>query len=428
MKLGAHIPFLGYFRALVLTGGGALAVQGTTLIISLFIANLFGPIGLAKFSVTQNTIVTLSAVCQFGLGYTALNFVARNRAGADVEAIEIVRFCLVSATIVAALCAFLVLVFSDVISVYIYGDTELIFFVCLSAVGIPFVALSLVQHSILNGLERYASIFSLSVVSMIASLTLVFAGSIIGGLQGAAVGFVVSLAARSLMLHFALSRALPLQWSLPSMTTWRHIRSFAIPAGLAGLSLTPSTWFANAWLIKHAGLETQGLVLAALTIRTAISLVPQQLATVMLPRYLRADDQGPRQHRYQMLIYGSVLAGITGIFCIGAFLFRNGLFQLFGNEFRADAGILALFLAAAFIEAVGLPFSFYYARREKMWAYLLTFTYPKDLILVVTSLVLIPAYGGIGVACAYLSSAAFGLISLAAVQIIVYVRLRLATA
>lgn len=418
--------FIKQIFALALSGGGSVVLQGTTLLLTIAIANIYGPTGLSQFSVTQTTIATVAGISQFGFGYTALNFVARQRSHMDDEAKNVVQFCLGATLILSFLGGLVILSFSGAIASYLFGNGVLTFFVGLSAIGIPFMALSLVQQGILNGLERYLSIFTLSLVSMFASFALVFFGSQIAGLEGAAIGFVASIACRSLLLQFAIHQSIPIAWAWPSSNTWKRIRSFAIPAGLAGLSLTPSTWFANAWLIKHVGLETQGLVLAALTVRAAISIVPQQLSTVLLPRYLRSVEESAGHHRILMLAYTAVFGLTTGMFCIAAFIFRDDIFQLFGEEFYADSTILILLLSANIVEALGMPFSLYYARREKMWAYLLTFTYPKDLVLVIASLVFIPVYGGVGIAYAYLGSTVFGFISLAVAQIITYLRRRIA--
>ncbi|WP_430443167.1 polysaccharide biosynthesis C-terminal domain-containing protein [Sphingorhabdus contaminans] len=418
--------FMNQVFALALSGSGTVVLQGTTLLLTIAIANIYGPIGLSQFSVTQTTMATVAGISQFGLGYTALNFVARQRSLMEAETKSIAQFCLGATLLLSSLSALAILCISGTIASYIFGNGILTFFVGLSAIGIPFMALSLVQQSILNGLERYMSIFTLSLVSMIVSFAMVFLGSQIAGLEGAAIGLVASVACRSLLLQFAIHQSLPLFWNWPSLVTWKRIRSFAIPAGLASLSLTPSTWFANAWLIKHAGLETQGLVFAALTVRAAVSLVPQQLSTVLLPRYLKSVEASAKHHRRLMIGYAALFGLTTGLFCIAAYVYRDSVFRFFGEEFYADSTTLFLLLTANIVEALGMPFSLYYARKERMWSYLLTFTYPKDLVLVIASLVFIPVYGGVGIAYAYLVSTVFGFISLAVAQIITYLRRRAA--
>lgn len=426
MKNSLGHSIRSYLRALFLNGAGSIVTQGATLVLTFLVANTFGPSGLTKFSITQSTVNMAATIGQFGLGYTAFILISHSKIKNYSESISVIQFCLSTVFIFSLICSALLFAFSGLISSYLLNDPSLVFFVSLSAIGVPFMALSLVQQSVLNGLERHDFIFYLSLISMATSISLVLLGGSAAGLQGAAVGFVISLAVRAAMLQMIIQKLVPLKWALPKAATWGRIRSFAIPAGLAGLSLMPSTWFANAWLIKHQGLETQGLVLAALTVRAAISLVPQQLSTVLLPRYLRSVEESAGHHRILMLAYAAVFGLTTGLFCIAAFIFRDDIFQLFGEEFYADSTILILLLSANFVEALGMPFSLYYARRKQMWSYLLTFTYPKDLVLVIASLVFIPVYGGVGIAYAYLGSAVFGFISLAVAQIITYLRRRIA--
>lgn len=404
---------------------GSSIMQVATLLCALIVANMFGPVGLSKFGIVQNTITTIASVLPFGLGYTAINFINKNRH--DGFGLAVANFAFQICMITSLLATLLLLVTSVPFSEQFFSDRSLYIFVIFAAVGLPFAAISFIQYGLLNGYEAYRDIAKTGFISATATVAFVFAGTFVGGLYGAIAGFLLTLVIRAALLQHSLNRHCTIQYALPSRETWRKIKHFAIPAGLAGLSLTPSTWFANSLLIKYEGLEAQGVMMAALTVRMAISFIPQQLSTVLLPQYIQSEGEPQRQHLLRMLRYAGLLTGSTLGLCAIAFILREPLIGAFGDGFNADPVIFGLLLLSVTIEAMALPLSYFYARREQMWRYLFTFTYPKDFTLVIASLILVPQQGAMGLALAYVIAIAVGFALLGLTSFWSYVSNRSAT-
>lgn len=385
---------------------GSSVMQLATLACALIIANNFGPLGLSKFGIVQTTITTIASVLPFGLGYTAINYMNKSRS--DDFGLQVASFAYQTCLIVSLISALLLLFLAAPFSRQFFSDGSLSIYVFFAAIGLPFAAISFIQYALLNGFEAYADMACSAFISAAATVGLVLAGAWLGGLTGAIYGFLLTLIVRAALLQWSLGRYCKIERRLPSPEVWRKIKHFAIPAGLAGLSLTPSTWYANSLLIKHEGLEAQGVMMAALTVRMAISFIPQQLSTVLLPQYIQAEGEPARQHVLRMVRYVGLLAGSTLALCVITFLMRDPLIGSFGNGFHADPVIFGLLLLSALIEAMALPLSYFYARREQMWRYLLTFTYPKDLTLIIASIILVPQNGAMGLAQAYLIAISVG--------------------
>lgn len=378
---------------------GSSVMQLATLACALIVANMFGPLGLSKFGIVQTTITTIASVLPFGLGYTAINFINKNRD--DGLGLQVASFAYQTCLIVSLFSAVLLLILAAPFSRQFFADGSLSLYVVFAAIGLPFAAVSFIQFALLNGFEAYADMARSAFMSAAATVGLVFAGAFVDGLMGAIYGFLLSLIIRAALLQWSLSHYCTIERALPSPKVWQKIKHFAIPAGLAGLSLTPSTWYANSLLIKYEGLEAQGVMMAALTVRMAISFIPQQLSTVLLPQYIQAEGEPARQHLWRMLRYVGLLAGSALGLCAIAFVLREPLIGAFGKGFFADPVVFGLLLLSVTIEAMALPLGYFYARREQMWRYLFTFTYPKDLTLIVASILLVPHYGAMGLALAY---------------------------
>ncbi len=398
--------------AISLSAGSSVVLQGTTLLLTIFIANYFGPAGLSKFSVTQNIALTIAAICPFGLGYTSLNFIAKARMTKSDETAEIAGFCLTLTALIATVASIFLMVFAKPLASYIYGNENLYFFILAASFAILPASLSLVQQSTLNGLQLYSTILTQSVFYLLIVAAFTLIGATYWGLPGVAIGFVLSLVIRAFCMQWSLSARFPTPLKFPSIDIWRKVRSFAVPAGLAGLTLTPAIWFSNAWLIKHSGLEVQGMVLAALVIRTAIAFVPQQMSNVFLPQYLSTKHENRNQHFKQMASYAASIIIVTISLCALSYVYRENIFKIFGEGFNIDESVFIALLLSNIIESICIPFSFYYTKKEKMWSFLFKYTYPKDISLIILSLVLIPINGGLGLAAAYLISFSIGFIIL----------------
>lgn len=412
-----QISGLNFIKSTGLNGGGAVFTQGATLLLTLILSNMFGPAGLARFFVTQNTTNTLAQLLQMGLAYTGMTFAARYHAQDASYAKAIITFCQSWVFGVATLASIAAALASQQIAAHIYGDDQLVSFLVLACIATPFTAIALVQVSVLNGLEHYGSIFLGSLTSAVFMLGASVLGAAVWGPWGAAAGFTLSAIFRATVLQWHIWRR---QGSVAKKDVgpgeiWQRIRAFAIPAGLAGLTLTPTTWLANAMLLNHGGLQELGLFMSALTLRTAIFFIPQQIGNTFLPRYIRQSQTdapaAARNFRKVMLLTIGISAGMALASVIGG----SHILALFGKEFgQADTNLQLLMLAVVF-ETASLAFSSRLAAKERMWTMLLAYTWPKDLLLLLVAFVTIPHWHGTGLAIAYLASAIYGLLAYLAI-------------
>lgn len=404
--LSEKIINLGKSMFLLLISSAAL--QATSFICAIIVSNKFGPIGLSKYNITQNTINTVAAIAQFGFGYTALKFISSEDRG-DFRN-NIVQMCLIIPVIISTVCAIAIVILSKNISIFFFSDESLYLYLIFAASVVPFASISLVQYSVLNGFEGYRPMVLTSVASAMAMVALVLLGSMAFGIVGAVTGLALSLFVRSFMFYIGLKPFVTFNWSFLDKKIWDRIGRFAIPAGLASLSLTPSIWYSQSLVTKYIGLEAQGVVVAALLLRMAISFVPQQLSNILLPKYIRATrDQNYNKFKIFLMCF-TLLVVISSLLFLTLFVFRDFIIGAFGKGFYADPMVFGLLMGSVVLEAAALPFSYVFAGREQMWRYLFVYTYPKDLALVAACIFLIPAEGALGFAKAYMISSGVGFV------------------
>lgn len=396
-----------------LSGSAAVVIQGSTFLLVLILSNVLGPAGLALYAVTQNTVTTTSSLAQAGLGISASTYIARYQLRDAILMRQILRFCLGATVILGCAIAVVIAFSSELIAANIYGNGDLSIMILIAAGVLPFAAIVLTQVGILNGLALYKPQLWAAIASSAFLLLAAGGGALLGGAIGAALGFAAATVLRATIFHWQISKQVPRLFFSESnfRGAWLRIRSFAIPAGLAGLTLTPSTWIANAILVNFDGLKELGIFLAALSIRSVVSFVPQQIGITFLPYLLRLEGNA---HDNETRYFTRILVLMVGTALTVSFpiaMFGPEILGLFGSEFKAAAAMLNCLLLAVVIESASLAFSNRYAARERMWSVLLLYTFPKDIFLVVLAFFLIPEWSGLGLAIAYLLSALYGLLS-----------------
>lgn len=374
-------------------------MQLATLMSALIVSNMFGPLGLAKFGIVQTTITTAAAVLPFGLGYTAVSLMNNNQD--DIFKFQVATFvyqiCLIS-SLISSVALFLM---SDIVTHYFFAADNVSFYIAIAAAGLPFATIAVIQYALLNGFKAYADMALSSYISTSFTAVIIILSAYFTDLTGTIFGFVSSLIIRALVLQYFLNKYFRVNLSLPSYKVWTRIKNFAIPVGIAGLSMAPSTWYSNSLLIKYEGLQSQGIMMAALTIRMAISFIPQQLSTVLLPTYLQYNVETRINHIKIISTYIALLGSVSAFISLTAFLFRDHLIAFFGSGFRADPHIMGLLLVSVTLDALATPLSHVHAKYEKMWRFTLISSLPRDLFFLLICLYLIPIYGALGMAVAF---------------------------
>lgn len=395
---------------------GSSIMQLATLACALIVSNMFGPLGLSKFSIVQTTIVTAASVLPFGLSYTAITFIGKHRD--NKFSLQVANFAFQICFFLSLIAAVAVFILAVPIAEKFFSDSDLFIYLIFAAIGIPFATLAVIQYALLNGYEAYAEMARSAFLSALATVGIVSLAAYFGGLTGAIIGFLTALIVRTCLLHWSLTKICQIKIDFPSLEVWRKIRHFAIPTGMAGLIFMPSSWYANTLLIKHEGLPEQGVMMAALTIRTAISFVPQQLSTVLLPQYMSAQLSSRAAHLWKIASYVTLMAGSTLVLCAIAYGLKSPLVSAFGEGFHANPTVFALLLASVVFEAGATPFSHVHAKYEKMVRFVSLYSYPKDILFLLLCIFLIPTSGATGLAIAFLVSSIYGFVSVGASALI----------
>jgi O-antigen/teichoic acid export membrane protein len=186
---------------------------------------------------------------------------------------------------------------------------------------------------------------------------------------------------------------------------------FAIPAALKGIVTMSALWLGNAILVN--GQQTLGemaLFGAALSLKTLIMFVPTLVdnvgATLLNSERGTGNAHGFRHVlRLNLLATGAVAATVT----LATVLCARQLTGLFGADFVAGANVLRVLALAACIQAVANTLYQVVQSEGRMWFSLFAVSIPRDGLMVVLALVLVPQAGAMGLALSHSGAAVLGL-------------------
>jgi O-antigen/teichoic acid export membrane protein len=394
---------------------GSVFSQGSTFALNLVSANLLGRLAFGEFTVVQATLSTVGALAQVATGYTATKYVAEFRERHPERAARILHLCGAVSTTTALIAALSLAVCAPWIATHAFEAPQLTPWLRTAAPGVLFIVMNGFRSGALAGLESYAALARIGVVSGVVYLALGVAGAYLGGVHGAIIGVVVSAAVQWLLLGYILQNELA-RWKMPGRPAhpWREratILHFALPAALTGAITLPAFWLASALLVRQpGGLEQMALFGAANSFRLIVLFLPNSMNNVgvsLLNNQRTADARGYRHVFWWNLglTAAFVSVGAAAVIAAGPWLLRA-----FGKEFDAGYTVLRVLMVAAAFESVAIWTYQVLQSHGKMWLTLFAVTLPRDCVIVGLAYALTPTHGAAGLAAAHAGGWALALV------------------
>jgi O-antigen/teichoic acid export membrane protein len=387
---------------------GAVFNQGSTFLFNIVAANLLGKEIFGKYGMVQTTLVTLSQVAQFACGYSATKYIAEYRSKDQEKTGRILSTLLTIISICGLVGSVGLLVFVPWLANSILKAPDLKIGLALGAGTVFLSVLNGFFMGALAGFEAYRKL----------SIGLVLSGSFylvccifltwLAGLNGAFLALFLSAFFQWIVLRRGLKTEASAQGITSHYGIFREGRPillhFTLPASISGLTFLPALWFGNAYLARQPdGYARLALFSAAYLLMTAVLFIPN--ITSVVGWSILNHHKGLGQNAlYRRTLW--VNLGIVGVAVLlgAAFLAVLGpeILRLFGKQFGDGYSVLLIMLGAAIPQAVALAAYQHLQSQERMWLSFFSIVLPRDLLLAVLAFVLVPRFGAVGLACAYL--------------------------
>jgi O-antigen/teichoic acid export membrane protein len=368
-----------------------------------------GQSAFGEYGMVQSTVSALGAFSVLGSGLTATRFVAEFRESDPRKVARILRMSWVLSLVSGALVAAMLALFSPLLASRVLAASHLRLPLMLGSIMVLLNAVIAFQNGALAGFEAFRSLARVSFVSGVLSFPLIALGAWRAGVEGAVLGTAASLLVNvllnGLLLREQYARAqLRLQgaaWREEAGIFW----TFSLPAFLASFAVAPALWACNALLVNRPGGYSQmGIYTAADRWRVALLFVPTTVFRMALPMLSnlqgKSDLAGYRRiHRANVLLNLGLVAAPALVLSVLAAPVMSG----YGPGFRSGWPILSILAVGTIPEALNTVLGYPLVVGNRMWT-----RFGFDVLLAATLLslgaVLIPRWGAVGLATAYVAA------------------------
>jgi O-antigen/teichoic acid export membrane protein len=387
---------------------GAVIAQGTNLAASVITARLLGREQFGEYGMIQSTVGMFGILAGMGLGLTATRYVAEFRGPDPARAGRVIALATAVAlgtSTVAVATIFAVapwLAANTLNAPHLSAELRI-------AAGMLFLnALIGTQVGVLAGFEAFHRIARVNLARGVLTFPLAVAGVWLWGLRGAVLALVAAAAVGWVLNHMAIheectKNGVPVRWTgfwSDRFILWK----FSAPAFLGGAMTSLAMWAANSLLVNQPhGYAKMGVFSAANQWRMAVAFLPLLLCQPLLPMLSNVGVCNLRSFRKLLTASLWLGFGLSGLVAAPIALCSPWIMQAYGRDFRGGRPVLILLVLATVISSTAAVIGQAIASLDKMWwGFGLNSVWA--LVMMAVAVLLVPRYGALGLAGAFLAS------------------------
>jgi O-antigen/teichoic acid export membrane protein len=262
---------------------------GLALLISIFVARWLGASDFGMYSILISVQGVVGLLASFSVGTAVAKYVAEYRVRDEEQALRFAKSGLVVVLMLSCLVAAVYVALSNVIGRGLYKEPAMVHIIPFSALMVISSSMYSLSLGIVQGCQKFRFMAGAQVAYPLFSLILILLLLPLMGIGGIFIGYFLSMLTVSVVVLMLLNRrefrffSARLELHRKSVTV-PMLFSFALPAVLSSLTVTPVVWIANTELALNDGLEAMGYFAVAYAVYSALILIPSAISTPMMPR------------------------------------------------------------------------------------------------------------------------------------------------
>jgi O-antigen/teichoic acid export membrane protein len=389
-----------------LIGTGAL--QGSTFVINVALANLLGIRVFGEYAIVQSTVVLLSSMVQWPTGYTATKYLAEFRSVDRQRTGRLLGLLTVASIALGGIAALILLASARSLAAGFLNNAELATPLMIASAAVFLGVTNLFLTGALGGLESYPAIGRAGLMAAISNVLACIVGAWVAGLIGAVIGLTLGGLVQCVILWRVVNveigrHNIPMQFRGLRVESGLLVR-YSLPVALSGLIALPAIWLGNALLVRQpAGYDEMAVFAAANGFRAMVVFLPGivNVVSMSLLNNQRGLGNAVRFRRvFWLNLTMTVLIVISG--ATGIALSGPRLLTFFGQEFARGYPVLLVLMGVTILESVSNSLIQLVQSRERSWLALVGVTLPCFATLALMAWLLTPIAGSLGLAWAYL--------------------------
>jgi O-antigen/teichoic acid export membrane protein len=345
-------------------------------LISIFVARWLGASDFGMYSILISVQGVVLLLASFSIGTAVAKYVAEYRVRDEGQALRFAKSGLVVVLMLSSLVAAVYVALSDVIGRGLYKEPALVRIIPFSALMVISTSTYSLSLGIVQGCQKFRLMAIAQVAYPLFSLVLIFLLLPLMGIRGIFIGYFLSMLTVSAVMLVLLNRrefrffSARLELHRQSVTV-PMLFSFALPAVLGGLMVTPVVWIANTELTLNAGLNAMGCFAVAYAVYTALILIPSAISTPMMPRVsqLTVGNHDDIESLVVKVLRTLSIALFPLMFAIA--LFAEFVVEFtYGSRYSASAKAVYLMVTASYFYSLSAVVGAMITGMGRMWLWL----------------------------------------------------------
>jgi O-antigen/teichoic acid export membrane protein len=352
---------------------GNLISRGLGLISSIIVARLLGKTGYGEWGIIQGTVSMFGTFAGLGLGITATKYVAEFRRTNPAKAGRIIALSSVVSWTSGGVLTLILVSLAPWLSTHTLAAPQLSETLRLGSPLLILGAINGAQTGALAGFEAFKVIAQVNLWAGIASFPLMVCGVYFGGLKGALLGAIASLALNAVLNFKALQRQanisnIPMEYTT-CWSEWKVLWHFSLPAVLANTVVAPVIWGSSALLVNQPhGYGEMGVYNAVMRVKQAPEMILSLLMAPLLPILSEQYGKGNKDGFNRTTFAAFLISCMTMVpFCLFFAAAPNSMLRLFGHDFMGYPYLVQWFVLHSALIGVFYPFGTILASMGKMW-------------------------------------------------------------
>lgn len=268
---------------------GNVLGKGLSLLSGLFIAKLLGRDIFGEFSIIKGTVLSVSILSTFGLGYSTTKFIAENKNKNPVLVPSIIEKSRYFTIVIGFIFAFLLFLNTEYIATKLLNSPNLSDILKLVSIWLVLNAYTTTQIGILAGLGQFKGLALNNTITGILLFFLSISLTYFLNLLGALVSLIISQLINSILNEILIVKHQRINF----IKSENYNRSFKIseliqystPITIQELVYAFSTWMSSVLIIQFSSYGQLGMYNAAMQISAMILYIPGILRNVMLSHF-----------------------------------------------------------------------------------------------------------------------------------------------
>jgi O-antigen/teichoic acid export membrane protein len=399
--------FLGAFWLL----SGTSISRAFSFFTSILIARILGKEDFGAYGIVLNTIGMFGLFAGLAMGNTITKYVAELKKRDKERAGRIITLGSMVSLLTGGVVAGILICYSEKLAESALNRPNLSSILISGSVLLFANAFNNVQAGSLSGFEAFKELSKINivqgVVTPLISIPLVYFYGIQGGIFSQIIVSIIGSILCSIILNRECSRnGITLRRiDLSALAEWRILIEFSLPALISGILLIPVNWFVFTILVNQEnGYGELGLFNAAVQWQNLVVLIPQILASVMLPIFSETYSNSGQKEFRNMVNFNIRLTWLIALpMTVIVIAFRYPISSIYGENYFGTAPIIAILMISSFYNIINNVVGVALAGSGRVWIGAI-FNLLWAVAMIGFSFLLVPRNGGIGLSIAYMLS------------------------